>query len=148
MILTVTLNPALDLTYRVGELVRGSEHRVREVVQRPGGKGVNVARIAAAFGEPVVATGLAGGPTGEILRGALPGYGVTDAFVAIEGETRRTVVVAAPTESTGLWEPGPRVTDAEWRGPLALAPPPLPPSGDVGFLRLQSARHPCGRAHA
>jgi tagatose 6-phosphate kinase len=119
VILTVTLNPALDLTYRVGQLVRGTGHRVREVVQRPGGKGVNVARVVATFGESVVATGLAGGPTGEILRGALPGYGVTDAFVVIDGETRRTVVVAAPTESTGLWEPGPQVTDAEWRGFLA-----------------------------
>ena len=119
MILTVTLNPALDLTYEVDTLVPGGEHRVAEVHQRPGGKGVNVARILAALGESVTVTGLAGGATGTAVRAALPGCGVTDAFMEIGGETRRTVVVAEPATATGFWEPGPEVTAAEWDAFLA-----------------------------
>jgi len=119
VILTVTLNPALDLTYEVDTLVPGGEHRVAEVHQRPGGKGVNVARILAALGESVTVTGLAGGATGTAVRAALPGCGVTDAFMEIGGETRRTVVVAEPATATGFWEPGPEVTAAEWDAFLA-----------------------------
>ena len=119
MILTVTLNPALDLTYEVDTLVPRGEHRVAEVHQRPGGKGVNVARILAALGESVTVTGLAGGATGTAVRAALPGCGVTDAFMEIGGETRRTVVVAEPATATGFWEPGPEVTAAEWDAFLA-----------------------------
>jgi tagatose 6-phosphate kinase len=60
MIVTVTLNPALDLTYAVDALVPHGTHRVATVAERPGGKGLNVARVLHALGEPVLATGLLG----------------------------------------------------------------------------------------
>ena len=114
MILTVTLNAALDVTYRVPALVPGRAHRVTEVAERPGGKGVNVARVLHALGEPVVATGLAGGACGERIRSLLAAEGVRDAFVTIAAESRRTVVVADGAGVTGLWEPGPTVRADEW----------------------------------
>ena len=65
MILTVTLNMALDVTYHVERFERGHTTRVGEVARRAGGKGVNVARVLHELGHEVVVTGLAGGFTGE-----------------------------------------------------------------------------------
>ncbi|SCF01856.1 tagatose 6-phosphate kinase [Micromonospora viridifaciens] len=114
MILTVTLNAALDVTYRVSALVPGTTHRVTDVAERAGGKGVNVARVLHALGEPVVATGLAGGACGARIRSLLADEGVPEAFIPVAAESRRTVVVAEPAAATGLWEPGPTVTPDEW----------------------------------
>ncbi|MEV5198814.1 1-phosphofructokinase family hexose kinase [Streptomyces sp. NPDC053720] len=73
MILTVTLNTALDLTYGVPELVPHASHRVSEMSERPGGKGLNVARVLSALGHRTVVTGFAGGATGAVLRELLAG---------------------------------------------------------------------------
>lgn len=114
MILTVTLNAALDVTYRVPAFVPGTTHRVTAVAERAGGKGINVARVLHALNAPVVATGLVGGAAGAKIRALLAAEGVREALVTIAAESRRTVVVAEPTGATGLWEPGPTVTAAEW----------------------------------
>lgn len=71
MILTVTLNTALDITYRVPALRPHASHRVTEVTERPGGKGLNVARVLAALGHEVTVTGFAGGTTGGVVREGL-----------------------------------------------------------------------------
>src|SRR5690349_24424393 len=102
MILTVTLNPALDLTYRVDALVPHGTHRVSTVAERPGGKGLNVARVLQALGEPVLATGLVGGATGDRVEHLLADEGVRSSFVRIEGETRRTVAVVDRADATGF----------------------------------------------
>ncbi|MFI8854104.1 1-phosphofructokinase family hexose kinase [Streptomyces sp. NPDC053499] len=129
MILTVTLNAALDLTYRVPHLVPHASHRVREVTERPGGKGLNVARVLGALGFKTTVTGFVGGETGRVLRALLAadaapdaadtsqdtadaaqdaaGSGtaggatasVTDALFQVAGRTRRTVGVV--DETTG-----------------------------------------------
>lgn len=116
MILTVTLNAALDITYRVPRLRPHATNRITEVSERPGGKGLNVARVLAALGHRTVATGFAGGGTGEALRALLAETAVTDALVPVGGATRRTVAVAdtATGDTTQLNEPGPVVTPAEW----------------------------------
>ncbi|MCX3061604.1 1-phosphofructokinase family hexose kinase [Streptomyces beihaiensis] len=117
MILTVTLNTALDITYRVPRLRPHASHRVTEVTERPGGKGLNVARVLAALGHEATVTGFVGGGTGRALRDRLAAVdGVSDALVPVSGPTRRTVAVV--DESTGdttqLNEPGPHVSPAEW----------------------------------
>lgn len=71
MILTVTLNAALDITYSVPALTPHASHRVGEVRERPGGKGLNVARVLAALGHESVVTGFVGGPVGAVLRDLL-----------------------------------------------------------------------------
>ncbi|MFD7321913.1 1-phosphofructokinase family hexose kinase [Streptomyces sp. NPDC059875] len=118
MILTVTLNTALDLTYRVPALTPHASHRVTQVIERPGGKGLNVARVLAALGYETVVTGFAGGPTGEVLRAHLAELPLTDALVPTTGTTRRTVAVVDTTtgDTTQLNEPGPTLTPAEWSG--------------------------------
>ena len=105
MILTVTCNPALDVTYRVDRLQPGAVHRVSETFVRPGGKGVNVARVLHQLGEPVRALGLA--DAGFDAR--LAALGVPSSFVEAMPEVRRTVVVH-DMATTSLWERGHPVT--------------------------------------
>ncbi|MFI1018048.1 1-phosphofructokinase family hexose kinase [Streptomyces sp. NPDC020965] len=121
MILTVTLNTALDITYRVPTLVPHTSHRVSEVGERPGGKGLNVARVLAALGHETVVTGFAGGPAGAVLRELLAPLGPRDALVPTAGGTRRTIAVVdrATGDTTQLNEPGPTVSPAEWAALLA-----------------------------
>ena len=116
MIVTVTLNPALDLTYTVDALVPHATHRVAHVAERAGGKGLNVAGVLHALGEPVLATGLLGGATGAAVSAKAT---VPHSFTTIGGETRRTVTVLDRVDATGLWEPGPVVTGEEWAAFLA-----------------------------
>ncbi|MFJ8926243.1 MULTISPECIES: 1-phosphofructokinase family hexose kinase [unclassified Streptomyces] len=117
MILTVTLNTALDITYGVRSLRPHATHRVTEVTERPGGKGLNVARVLAALGHEVAVTGFVGGATGRTLQDQLLGTpGVADALVPVSGATRRTIAVADAStgDTTQLNEPGPTITPAEW----------------------------------
>ncbi|GGS63611.1 1-phosphofructokinase family hexose kinase [Streptomyces violaceus] len=117
MILTVTLNTALDITYRVRSLRPHASHRVSEVTERPGGKGVNVARVLAALGHEVTVTGFTGGATGRVVQERLASVpGVVDALVPITGATRRTIAVVDDRsgDTTQLNEPGPTVTPTEW----------------------------------
>lgn len=116
MILTVTLNTALDITYHVRDLTPRASHRVTKVSERAGGKGLNVARVLAALGHEVTATGFVGGATGLALRDRLAGAtGVLDALIPVGGTTRRTVaVVDAGGDTTQFNEPGPAIAPAEW----------------------------------
>ncbi|MFE6528769.1 1-phosphofructokinase family hexose kinase [Streptomyces rochei] len=158
MILTVTLNTALDITYRVPGLRPHASHRVTEVTERPGGKGLNVARVLAALGHPVTVTGFAGGSTGATVRASLAGVpGVVDALVPVAGATRRTVAVVDERtgDTTQLNEPGPIVAPAEWNafqeayegllaGAAAVAlcgslPPGVPVGAYAGLVRTARA---------
>ena len=114
---TVTLNLALDVTYGVEELVVGGSHRVTSTQQRAGGKGVNVARVAASLGHQVLALGFVGGLTGEIVAEELFDAGLTAMLTPIRGETRRTVAIVngVDGDATIFNEAGPSVSDDEWR---------------------------------
>jgi tagatose 6-phosphate kinase len=122
VILTVTLNAALDITYRVRNVRLDSSHRVSEVTERAGGKGLNVARVLAALGHRTTVTGLVGGTTGDEVRADLAETFATtddglftDALVPVSGTTRRTVTAVSDTgEATVFNEPGPEVSRAEW----------------------------------
>jgi tagatose 6-phosphate kinase len=158
VILTVTLNTALDITYRVGSLRPHASHRVSEVTERPGGKGVNVARVLAALGHEVTVTGFTGGATGRVVREKLAAVpGVVDALVPISGATRRTIAVVDERtgDTTQLNEPGPFVTPTEWSSfqeaygdllPSASAvalcgslPPGVPVGAYAGLVRTARA---------
>ena len=121
MILTVALNAALDVTYEVDALVPHSTHRVTNARARAGGKGINVASVLHALGIPVIATGLVGGPTGDLIVGDLVARGIEHDFVAVRGDSRRTVnvVSAATGDSTIFNEAGPVVGQDEWSAALA-----------------------------
>ncbi|MEV4556866.1 1-phosphofructokinase family hexose kinase [Kitasatospora sp. NPDC049285] len=114
MILTVTPNPALDVTYTVPGFRPHTSHRVAEVAAQAGGKGVNVARVLTTLGRPVRCVLPLGGPTGEAVRADLAAAGLDHAVVPISGETRRTVAVVDAADATMLNEPGPELGPADW----------------------------------
>ncbi|MEU6143050.1 1-phosphofructokinase family hexose kinase [Streptomyces sp. NPDC047081] len=158
MILTVTLNTALDITYRVPALKPHASHRVTQVTERPGGKGLNVARVLAALGHEVTVTGFTGGATGRIVQDQLTAVpGVVDALVPVSAATRRTIAVVDEQtgDTTQLNEPGPTITPAEWSAfqeayedllpsmaAVALCgslPPGVPVGAYAGLVRLAKA---------
>jgi tagatose 6-phosphate kinase len=102
MILTVTANPAWDVTYTLPALHVGQAHRVTDVVIRPGGKGINVAAVLHALHEPACATGLAA----EDFAAAVAARGITSDFVTSLPSVRRTIAVVAQGDTTGFWEAG------------------------------------------
>ena len=116
MILTVTPNVALDITYRVDQLTPGLSHRVRSVEERAGGKGVNVARALHALGHDTFVLGLVGGATAGAITTDLARGGLAHALVVVEGPTRRSIAVvdARNQEATLFNEPGPRVAATSW----------------------------------
>ena len=115
MIVTVTMNAALDRTLTVPNFQRGQRHRSSSVLTLAGGKGINVARALKRLGVPVVATGLAGGRTGTRIIEELTGEAILNDFVRIGGESRTSTAVVDPTSGTytEINEWGPKVTMEE-----------------------------------
>lgn len=156
MILTVTLNAALDITYVVDALVPHSSHRVRTYYERAGGKGINVSSVLAALDVPTVVTGLMGGATGELIQDGLRRAGLRDELVPMWSESRRTVTIVSRAEgdATVFNTPGAEVGPAVWAGFTArfaeLAreatvvvlsgslPPGLPADAYATLVRLSS----------
>jgi len=101
---------------RVDELQVGGSHRVDRIRRRAGGKGVNVARVAATLGHQVLVLGFVGGVTGELVAEELFDAGLTALLTPIAGETRRTVAIVngADGDATIFNEAGPSVTGDEW----------------------------------
>jgi 1-phosphofructokinase family hexose kinase len=115
MIITVTLNAAIDKTLAVPNFRLGRRHRAVEQTAMAGGKGVNVARALRALGQPVIATGIAGGPTGTRIVEHLTEEGILNDFVRIREESRTSTAVVDPTsgEQTEINEHGPHVSEGE-----------------------------------
>jgi 1-phosphofructokinase family hexose kinase len=115
MIITVTLNAAIDKTLAVPNFRLGRRHRAVEQTAMAGGKGVNVARALRALGQPVIATGVAGGPTGTRIVENLTEEGILNDFVRIREESRTSTAVVDPTsgDQTEINEHGPHVSDQE-----------------------------------
>lgn len=117
MILTVTLNAALDVTYDVPELTQHTSHRVRRVGRRAGGKGLNVARVLHQLGHATLATGYVAGPVGQSIVDDLDAAGIDHDFVPlVAGVSRQTVTVVdeASGDATVFLEPGPEVSESDW----------------------------------
>jgi 1-phosphofructokinase family hexose kinase len=100
MIVTVTLNAAIDRTLNVPNFQLGHRHRASDGLALAGGKGINVARALKRMGVPVVATGLAGGRTGTRIIEELTGEAILNDFVRIGGESRTSTAVVDPTVGT------------------------------------------------
>ncbi len=115
MIITVTLNAAIDKSLSVPNFRLGRRHRTVEQRTMAGGKGVNVARTLKALGQPVIATGFAGGITGTHIVEQLTDEAVLNDFVRIREESRTNTSVLDPTtgEQTEINERGPSVSERE-----------------------------------
>ena len=117
MIVTVTLNAALDRTLTVPNFQRGQRHRASQGLMLAGGKGINIARALKLLGVPVVATGLVGGRTGTRIVEELTGEAILNDFVRIEDESRTSTAVVDPTAPTyteiNEWGPAVRPEELE-----------------------------------
>ena len=115
MIVTVTLNAALDRSLTVPIFKLGHRHRASSVLALAGGKGINVARALKRLDVPVVATGLAGGRTGTRIVEELTEEAILNDFVRIRDESRTSTAVVDPTAGTytEINEWGPKVSESE-----------------------------------
>jgi 1-phosphofructokinase family hexose kinase len=115
MIITVTLNAAIDKSLVVPNFRLGRRHRTVEQRTMAGGKGVNIARTLKALGQPVIATGFTGGATGTHIVEQLTEESILNDFVRIREESRTNTSVLDPTtgEQTEINERGPAVSERE-----------------------------------
>ncbi len=97
MILTVTLNAAIDKRYVVENFRLGEVNRVKECAYTPGGKGLNVSKPAAIAGEEVVATGFVGGHAGNYIEEALKPFGIRNVILDTSGALLTMGIEAKPT---------------------------------------------------
>jgi tagatose 6-phosphate kinase len=109
-ILTVTLNPAIDVTYRVPALEPGTTVPVAQVRTRAGGKGVNVASVVRALGGDSLVLAFTGLPRPDAFEAGLDELGLSHRLVPALDSVRRTVaVVADDGTTTNLREAGSEV---------------------------------------
>ncbi|HER1785548.1 TPA: tagatose-6-phosphate kinase [Streptococcus pyogenes] len=115
MILTVTLNPAIDVSYPLDELKCDTVNRVVDVTKTPGGKGLNVSRVLNDFGETVKATGCVGGESGDFIINHLPDS-ILSRFYKISGDTRTCIAILHEGNQTEILEKGPLLSVDEIDG--------------------------------
>ncbi|MEW5714183.1 1-phosphofructokinase [Pseudomonas sp. SB113] len=108
-ILTLTLNPALDLTVRLARLEPGEVNRSETLLTHAAGKGVNVAQVLADLGHQVTVGGFLGEDNPQAFEALIAQRGFADVFIRVPGETRSNIKIA---EQDG------RVTDINAPGPL------------------------------
>ena len=115
MLITVTLNPAVDKTAYLENFSSGSVNRVKEVRKDAGGKGINVSKVAAKLGGTTAALGFLGGSAGEFISEEITQFDIEQDFVWLAGETRTNLKIVDTVSGveTEVNEPGAKVSDAE-----------------------------------
>ncbi len=139
MIVTLTPNPAIDISTSVDEVVPIRKLRCAAARRDPGGGGINVARVARRLGSAVLAIYPAGGVTGELLRRLVAGEGIQSVALSVVGETREdfTVLDRNSGKQYRFVMPGSSLSETEWRACLnalevmAPAPPFIVCSGSL-----------------
>lgn len=118
MILTVTLNAAIDKRYVVEDFKIGEVNRVKECVYTPGGKGLNVSKPASIAGAKVVATGFVGGHAGNYIEDELRPFGIKSAFYHMKEESRSCINIwdTVQKKQTEFLEPGFTVSEEDFEG--------------------------------
>ncbi|MDO4306665.1 MAG: 1-phosphofructokinase [Eubacteriales bacterium] len=112
MIITVTMNPAIDKTVEIDALVQGGLNRIKKVEYDAGGKGINVSKTICELGGHTIATGFLGGNNGRTIASVLKEKGIESDFIWVDGETRtNTKVFEENGALTELNEPGPTITE-------------------------------------
>lgn len=111
MVVTVTMNPAIDKTVEIDELLTGGLNRIQKVEYDAGGKGINVSKTIRELGGKSIAAGFLGGNAGRTIEAVLNDCGIQNDFIWVEGETRtNTKVFEKLGAVTELNEPGPQIS--------------------------------------
>ncbi|HEM3496016.1 tagatose-6-phosphate kinase [Streptococcus suis] len=113
MILTITLNPSVDIAYQFDTFHLDTVNRVEKVQKTAGGKGLNVTRVLKQIGEDVVATGFIGGELGNYVKKQLTRNDIKNSFVEIGNETRNCIAVLHDGKQTEILEQGPTIQEHE-----------------------------------
>ncbi|CAI3347545.1 tagatose-6-phosphate kinase [Enterococcus cecorum] len=113
MILTITLNPSVDIAYQLDTFHLDTVNRVEKVQKAAGGKGLNVTRVLKQVGEDVVATGFIGGEIGSYVKKQLTRNDIKNSFVEIGNETRNCIAVLHDGQQTEILEQGPTIQEHE-----------------------------------
>ena len=116
MILTVTLNPSVDISYPLETLKIDTVNRVKDVSKTAGGKGLNVTRVLYESGDKVTATGFLGGKIGEFIESELEQSPVSPAVEKISGNTRNCIAILHEGNHTEILEQGPTISHEEAEG--------------------------------
>ncbi|WP_283750072.1 tagatose-6-phosphate kinase [Bacillus cereus] len=113
MILSVTMNPSVDISYPIHELKLDVVNRVETVRKTAGGKGLNVARVIAQMEEVVLATGVLGGTIGEYIIQELNKSNIPNDFLKIKKESRNCIAILHEGMQTEILESGPTLSKEE-----------------------------------
>jgi len=113
MILTVTMNPSVDIAYPMDEFKLNDVNRVSHVKKTAGGKGLNVTRVISHLEETVLATGVIGGTTGEYIRQELNKAAIPHNFLPINQESRNCIAILHDGMQTEILESGPVLSEKE-----------------------------------
>ena len=139
----VAANASIDRLYEVDHLAVGSIHRPTAVVPRPGGKGLNAARAAAALGARVTAVGIVGGRSGDWIVERLAEMGVEASMLrsAVETRTCISILDRSTGSLTELYERGVEIEPAAWEALEVIVARELD-RGDVGALTFSGSLPP------
>ena len=141
MIVTVTMNPAIDKTVDVEILERGGLNRIKHVELDAGGKGINVSKTIHEIGGSSIVTGFIAGNTGKIIKNVMDEWKIVSDFVEVSGETRtNTKVFEKQGDLTELNEPGPSVQEKDMEALLVK----LEGYADKDTLFVLAGSVPCG----
>ncbi|WP_294612231.1 hexose kinase [uncultured Gilliamella sp.] len=116
MILTVTMNPSVDISYPLPKLLIDNVNRVVDVRKTAGGKGLNVTRGIHLAGYPVLATGIIGGSTGQYITKQLDSDNIRYDFYTTQYESRNCIAILHEGNQTEILEAGPELTAKEEEG--------------------------------
>lgn len=114
MIVTITLNPSIDIKYTINNFSLGKVHRALSTTKTAGGKGLNVTRVIKKLGDDVLATGLLGGEVGNFILTTLENLRISHSFINIQESTRNCINIISNLDSTEILEKGPNISKNEW----------------------------------
>lgn len=113
MILTITANPSVDISYELEEFKIDDVNRTNEVLKDAGGKGIHVGYVLNELGANIVHSGFVGGALGEYIKKTLEDKGQESRFIEIEEDTRNCIAILHEGKQTEILEKGPTISSKE-----------------------------------
>ena len=113
MILTITANPSVDISYQLEKFNIDDVTRTSDIEKHAGGKGIHVGYVLKELGAKPVHSGFAGGKLGEFIEEGLEDRGQEARFVKIKGDTRNCIAILHEGKQTEILEAGPTISKEE-----------------------------------